>query len=386
MVTEPRPCLVHGTCAARFARVRDAFASNFTEHGDTGAAVALWHDGALVVDLWGGYADAARTRQWHADTLVCAMSVSKAVTAAACAALLGRTGGLDLAAPVARYWPEFATQGKGHIEAGWCLDHRAGLPWLDQTCPSGAYADWNWITQALAAQAPVTEPGVWRGYHVVTMGYLAGELVRRITGMSLGRFVRESVCAPLGVEFHIGLEAALDSRCAEFHGTLEGTLLRPAIAESLPGRCVAMLRDVDYNSRLFRGCELPSINGHCTPRDAARLFGVLAGIHAGDDAGPIRPAALREAARLRWSGEEHVLGHKRRMAAGFALATPGELPFGPNLSAFGHTGAGGALAFADPDARLGFAYAMNRFYDGPAPNPRVLGLVDAVYHALDHGA
>ena len=362
--------------------MREAFARNFTAHGETGAACAVWHDGALAVDLWGGHADSARTRPWQADTLVCCMSVSKAVTALACAALLGREGGLDLHAPVVRYWPEFAAGGKSVVESGWCLDHRAGLPWLRADLPPDAYADRQRVVDALAAQAPVTPPGHWRGYHVVTMGFLAGELVRRVTGTSLGAFVRESIAQPLGVEFHIGLGAEHDAQCAEFHGNFDGSLLRPSDPTSALGHCVALLRGVDFNSRAFRGAEIPSINGHCTARDAARLFGKLAEIHAGDASGPVSASALREATKLRWAGDEQVLHHTRRMAAGFMLGTPGHLPFGPHRETFGHTGAGGAVAFADPVTRLGFAYVMNRFYDGPPPNPRVGALVDAVYGAL----
>lgn len=248
--------------------------------------------------------------------------------------------------------------------------------------PADAFADWKWVTQALAAHAPVTPPGTWRGYHVVTMGYLAGEVVRRFTGVSLGRFVRESITAPLDLEFHIGLDAALESGCAEFHGNLAGSLLQPTNSASLPGRCTALLRGVDFKSRGFRGAEIPSINGHCTARDAARLFGRMAEIHAGDSSCPPPPQALQAATQLRWAGEEHVLNHVRRMAAGFALGTPGQLPLGPHLESFGQTGAGGAVAFADPISRIGFAYVMNRFYDGPAPNRRVAGLVDALYTAL----
>ena len=372
---------VSGACRPRFAAVRDAFARNFIEHGEAGAACAVWQDGALAVDLWGGHADAVRRQPWRADTLVCCMSVSKAVTALACAALLGRPHGLDFAAPVARYWPEFGAAGKSALQTGWCLDHRAGLPWLSADLPHDAYADWQRVVAQLAAQAPVTPPGLWRGYHVVTMGYLAGELVRRISGLSLGRFVRESIANPLGVEFHIGLDAALDTRCAEFHGNFEGSLLRPTDSGGALGRCVALLRGADFNSRIFRGAEVPSINGHCTARDAARLFGKLAEIHAGDSGGPVTPEALRESTMLRWIGHEQVLHHMRRMAAGFMLGTPGHLPFGPHLQSFGHTGAGGAVAFADPVSRIGFAYVMNRFYDGPPPNPRVAALVDAVYGA-----
>jgi len=370
---------VNGTCAPRFAAVREAFARHFAELGECGAAVAVWHDGGLAVDLWGGYADAAQTRPWQPDTLVCGMSVAKAVTAFACAALLEE--GLDLSAPVARYWPEFAAQGKAAIEVGWCLDHRAGLPWLAHEPAPQAYADWDRVTHALATQAPVTEPGVWRGYHVVTMGYLAGELVRRVAGVSLGHFVAQ-LAAHLGSEFHIGLDSAHDVRCAEFHAELSGSLLRPVDPDSIPGRCVALLRHADFNSRAYRGAEIPSVNGHCNARDAARLFGRMAEIHAGDASGPVSPAALRETTRLRWSGQEHVMQHTRRYGAGFALGTPGELPFGPRLETFGHTGAGGAAAFADPVSRIGFAYVMNRFYSGPMPNPRVTGLVDAVYRSL----
>jgi CubicO group peptidase (beta-lactamase class C family) len=190
------------------------------------------------------------------------------------------------------------------------------------------------------------------------------------------------IAEPLGAEFHIGLEPAHDSRCAEFHGNLEGSLLRPSDRASVAARCIALLRHADFNGRRFRGAEIPSINGHCTARDAARLFGRIAEIHAGDSDGPVAPQSLRQATRLRWAGHENVMGHTRRFGAGFALGAPGELPFGPHLETFGHTGAGGAVAFADPVSRIGFAYVMNRFYDGPAPNPRAAGLVDAVYGAL----
>jgi CubicO group peptidase (beta-lactamase class C family) len=206
---------VGGVCDARFRAVREAFAGNFARHGEVGAAVAVIVDGKPVVDLWAGYANAARTRRWTRDTIVNVASATKGPTAI-CAHRLADRGLLDLEAPVATYWPEFAQAGKAGIPVHLLLSHRAGLPAIETPLPTEALYDWGAMTCALAAQPPWWEPGSRHGYHAFTFGWLVGEVVRRITGRSLGSYWREEVAGPLGLDCHIGLAAGHDTRVAEF--------------------------------------------------------------------------------------------------------------------------------------------------------------------------
>ena len=206
---------IEGTCDARFASVREAFVTNFTERGDVGAAVAVSVGGRLVVDLWGGWADAARRRPWRRDTLVNVFSCSKGLSTV-CALQLVERGLVDLDAPIARLWPAFAAAGKEGITLRQVLTHRAGLPAVRAPLPDGAMLDWPRMTAALAAQAPWWVPGEAHGYHVNTFGFLVGEVARRAGAMTLGAWLRTHVAAPLGADVHIGLPAAEHQRVAEF--------------------------------------------------------------------------------------------------------------------------------------------------------------------------
>jgi len=372
---------IGGHCEARFAKVREAFAENFNGRGEVGAAVAVTLAGAPVIDLWGGFADQARTRPWAEDTVVCMMSVAKAVTAV-CAAMVVDRGLLDWDQPVARYWPDFASAGKADIPVRWILDHSAGLPAITQAMPDGAAYDWELMTKALAAQAPLWPPGSARAYHSVTLGYLVGELVRRTTGHSLGTFLADELCRPAGIEYWIGLPSDQHGRCAEFFGETAGTLFDQTRTDTLMHRAMAQVPPADFNTDRFRGAEIPSINGIGTARGVAMLFGGLA---AGGVLGGRRfvsEEVLGQATTEQWHGTEDLLGHTRRMGLGFALGLPGHLAMGPSPRAFGHTGAGGAIGFADPDAGLGFAYAPNHMYSGGGISPRLQALVDALYAAL----
>lgn len=201
---------VYGDCAPRFARVREAFERNFA-NGEVGAALAVTIDGQPVIDLWGGHADAARTRLWERDTIVNVYSTTKGMTAI-CANRLLEAGRLDLDAPVAEYWPEFAQAGKAQLPARYLLSHQAGLAALSTPIPAAKHYDWAYMTAALAAQEPWWEPGTRHGYHALTFGYLVGEVVRRIDGRTLGAYFREEIAAPLGADFHIGLDARDDAR------------------------------------------------------------------------------------------------------------------------------------------------------------------------------
>ena len=372
---------VDGHCDRRFAGIADAFAENFRTRGEAGAAVAVTLNGEPVVDLWGGFADSARTRPWAEDTLVCMMSVAKAVTAL-CAAMAVDRGLIGWNEPVARYWPEFAAAGKGDIPVRWALDHRAGLAAIAQAMPEGAAYDWQAMTGALAAQAPLSPPGEARAYHSVTLGYLVGELIRRTDGRSLGRFLAEEVCGPHGIDYWIGLPPELHGRCAEFFGETEGTLFDRSEPDSLKSRAMAQVPPEDFNTERFRSAEIPSINGIGTARGVARLFDGLAAGGILDGRRLLSADVLAEATMEQWYGREDLLGHTRRMGLGFALGLPGHLAMGPSPRAFGHTGAGGAIGFADPDAGLGFAYAPNRMYSAPGISPRLSALVDALYAEL----
>jgi len=374
--------VIDGHCAPRFARVREAFAENFRSRDEVGAGVAVTLGGEMVIDLWGGHADQARTLPWTKDTLVCMMSVAKAVTAA-CAAMVVDRGLLDWDQPVARYWPEFSAGGKTDIPVRWILDHRAGLPALTQPMAESAVYDWEMMTSALAAQEPLFEPGTQRAYHSVTLGFLVGELVRRVTGKSIGDFLSEELCRPHGIEYWIGLPADQHHRCAEFFGETRGTLFDQSPTGSLMVKAMAQVPPGDFNTPRFRSAEIPSINGIGTARGVATLFGGLAAGGMLDGERFVGAEVLGEAATMQWHGTEDLLGHTRRMGLGFALGLPGHIGMGPNLRSFGHTGAGGAIGFADPDIGLGFAYAPNHMFSGKGISPRLQALVDTVYAAFE---
>ncbi len=393
-MAEVPPDPIDGRCDARFAAVRDAFRRNFAEHGEIGAAVCIWIDGRVVVDLWGGHLDAAKTRPWRPDTLVAVFSVGKPFAALAAHQAVER-GALDLDASIARYWPGFEACGKGSVTIRQVLSHRAGLPAIRHTLPDDAMLDWNAMTTALANERPWWPPGSRHGYHVNTFGYLIGEVVRRITGRSIGTVIREEIAGPLGADFRVGTPAHEDARTAEFvwgevppmfaaePATDELLMIRNAYANP-PG-----LSGIGWtNRREWRAAEIPSTNGHATARGVARIYAALAAGGAIDGVRIIGTDTLREAVIEHSSGEDAVLQRPSRFGLGFQLtrAHPdqkagGYLPAGPNPGAFGHVGAGGSVGFADPQAKLAFGYVMNAM--GPRwGNPRPRGLIEALYRCL----
>ena len=376
---------VRGTCDARFARVRDALAENFRVHGEVGAAVAVVVGGRVVVDLWAGWADAGRTRPWQRDTLVDVFSVGKAMAALALHILVDR-GGVDLDAPVARYWPEFAQAGKGEVTVRTLLCHRAGLPAIRRELPDLAMYDWALMTSALAEEAPWWTPGSRHGYHVNTFGFLVGEIVRRVSGERFATFFRREIAAPLAADFHFGIGPEHDVRVADY------------LFASTPGEMVAddaehqlLLRRVyanppglsgpgTVNTRAWRAAEIPSTNGHATARAVARIYDALACARGADGIRLLGTATLEHAIAEASSGVDAILRRPSRFGLGFQLTQP-ERPLGTNPRSFGHFGAGGSLGFADPDAELAFAYTMNQA--GPRwQNPRNRALIDAVYASL----
>jgi CubicO group peptidase (beta-lactamase class C family) len=387
--------IVHGHCEPAFGRLRDALCQVLASGAEVGVALAVHVDRHAVVDLWGGHTDGARTRPWERDTLVNLYSVGKAVTAV-CALRLVEAGRLDLDAPVARYWPAFAQAGKAHIPVRYVLTHQVALPAIARPLPSGAWRDWDVMTEALAAQAPWWEPGTAHGYHVNTQGFLIGEIVRRLTGTTLGTYLRESLAGPAGIDFFIGVPAELHARCAEVlppPASPEGDALRRQLSvdpSSLSG--VALMRVNAYlnppevsgtgvvNTRAWRAAEVPSTNGHGNARAVARLYSALAGDGTLDGVRVLSPETIARASAEQVHGEDVVLQRPTRFGLGFQL-TMAERPLGPSPRAFGHFGAGGSLGFADPDARLAFGYAMNQGRAG-WQHKHVRHLIDLVYAAL----
>ena len=374
---------IQGACAPRFAAVRDAFAANFDAGREVGASFAVTLDGEPVVDLWAGHADASGTRPWTENTIVNVFSTTKAMTAIVAHMLVDR-GLLDVDVPVAYYWPEFATAGKASIPVRQLLSHTAGLAGVTPPLPSEALFDWTRMTDALAAEAPWWTPGTASGYHAMTYGYLVGEVVRRITGRSLGTFFREEVACPLGADFHIGLPASEDGRVAEMVppprgeaaiGVLDPTTIAGRVLSNPP------LRPEAANRLEWRRAEIPAANGHGNARSVARVLAALACGGALDGVRLLRETTLRRAITEQFYGKDLVLGRTFRWGLGFML-TSTAMPLGPNPHIFGHGGWGGSLGFADLDARVSWAYIMNKMSPGTTGDFRVAGMLAALYQAI----
>jgi CubicO group peptidase (beta-lactamase class C family) len=378
---------VQGACGARFAAVRDAFAANFAAGREVGASFAATLDGEVVVDLWGGHADAARTRPWERDTIVNVFSTTKAMTTT-CAHMLVDRGALDVDAPVARYWPEFAAAGKAAIPVRCLLSHTAGLPGIRTPLPTEALFDWERMTAALAAETPWWPPGTVNGYHAMTFGFLVGEIVRRIDGRGLGTFFRDEVARPLGADFHIGLPASEDGRVAEMIGQSQGEPSGAARArvldrDSLAGRVLSNppLRPELANRVAWRRADIPAANGHGNARAVARILAALACGGSLDGVRLLDASTLQRAIAEQIHGTDLVLGRKFRWGLGFML-TSADLPFGPNPRTFGHGGWGGSLGFADLDARVSWAYVMNKMSLGTTGDGRAAPMIGALYSSL----
>ena len=386
---------VHGHCGPRFEALRAALADILTAGSEVGVALAVYVGTQRVVDLWAGHTDQAKTKPWRADTIVNLYSIGKAVSAV-CALRLVDAGRLDLDAPVARYWPEFAQAGKAHLPVRFLLTHQAALPAVAPALPAGAGLRWDVMTNALAAQAPWWSPGAHHGYHVNTQGFLIGEVIRRITGKTYGTYLREEVAGPAGIDFYVGFGPELDTRCADLlpsPPSPEGDELRrqlsvdPATLTGLPLMRVNAYRnppDISgtgvVNTREWRAAEVPSTNGHGNARAVARLYSALAGDGTLDGIHILSPEIIRDAIREQVYAEDIVLQRPTRFGLGFQLTQP-ERRLGPSPRAFGHFGAGGSLGFADPDARVAFGYAMNQGRGG-WQHKHVRHLIDLVYASL----
>ena len=382
---------VGGTCDPRFADVRDAFLENFDRHGEVGAAVCVVVENRVVVDLWGGWRDPERTQPWTPDTIVNTYSTTKGVVATLFHRFVER-GEIDLDAPVARYWPEFAANGKESLPVRYLLSHQAGLAAIRRPLPPGSVVQWETMVSALAEEAPWWEPGTAHGYHALTFGFLVGEVLRRVSGQRVGELLRRELTGPLGLDFFIGFGPELDHRTATLIPAPPPPPDQPDLRRmwqadpaSLPAKAFNNPPPgggVHANSRAWRAAEIPAGNGHGSARAVARLYGALAAGGEVDGVRVLSPETIERARAEQAAGPDKVLPlMKTRYALGYWLAHP-EMPVWPTANCFGHPGMGGSCGFADPDAKLGFGYVMNQMKTGLVVGGTGQRLIEAVYRSL----
>jgi CubicO group peptidase (beta-lactamase class C family) len=377
---------INGHVAPGFEAVADAFAANFALEGDyheIGAALSAYHNGRCVADLWGGSADRGGMRPWRQDSLINVWSSTKALTATAICRLVDQ-GLLAYDAPVSRYWPAFGAAGKDRITVAQLMSHQAGLPGFAEPTQPEDQLDWAGCVAKLERQTPAWPPGEASSYHAMTYGWLAGELARRVAGVSIGEYVAREICGPLGADFFIGLPEDLEPRVAEMVGPRREP--DPAAVAGLPPAALMALANPAQNpeapnQRAWRAAEIPAANGQASASGLARLFAMLVG---GGELEGVRilsegaVQAMRRAAAPP-GRTDMLLGFTDSWAMGMALNTPGI--YGPNPRAYGHSGWGGSFGFADPDAGVAVGYVCNQMGPDLVGDPRTIGLCEAVLGA-----
>lgn len=373
---------VHGTAQDRFEPVRDLMAANFASGADLGASFAATIDGETVVDLWGGWADEAMTRPWEHDTIVNVYSTTKTMTALT-ALLIADRGELDFATPVAHYWPEFAQAGKEKVTVGHLMSHASGLSGWEAPLVREDLYDWEKVTALLAAQAPWWEPGSAPGYHAISQGYLVGEVIRRITGKSLGTVFREEIAEPLGADFHIGFGPELDHRVADLipPAAALGDWMSDIQRKSLSNPIVD---PIDTRTREWRAAEIPAAGGHGNARSVAEIHMLLANGGIAKGKRLLSEAGCRRALELQVEGNDKVLMNLPiKFGLGFGL--PGDMLPLPNPNTIFWGGYGGSLVVIDMDARATYSYVMNKMNSGLMGDARSFGLIQTMWAAMANG-
>ncbi|MFI5320078.1 MAG: serine hydrolase domain-containing protein [Myxococcota bacterium] len=392
---------VEGACDERFDEVAREFARNFEERGEVGASVSLTLHGERIVDLWGGVADPASGRAWERDTVSIVFSCTKGATAL-CAHLLAARGSLDLEAPVAEYWPEFATRGKESASVRMLLDHSVGVPVIKAPVKSGGACDWDYMIGLLEAQEPFWKPGTRNGYHMINFGWTVGEVVRRVSNKSLGAFFRDELAGPLGIDFWIGTPEAVEPRVAPIinyvaaPGEQPGEFILKVLTERDSIQSLSLLNSGGFDAN-SRACHAAEIGGGGGISNARGLAGLYAPFACGGELGGKRYVDAPTLARM---GEVSMATHEdatllipTRFALGFMKSMDNRRRARGDRdsailssAAFGHVGAGGSIGFADPREQLSFGYSMNRMGKGILLNERGQSLVDAAYRALGYAS
>ena len=382
---------VHGDVREGFEPVAQAFIDNFSERNETGASVCVYAGGEKVVDLWGGAANHRTNEPWRAESAIVVYSTTKGA-AAICIAMLAQRGQLDYDTPVASYWPEFGVEGKENVTVGELMSHQAGLIYAEPPLPIEEILAVTPVVEALGSQRPVWELGTAHGYHALTYGWLAGELVRRIDGRTLGTFFADEVAAPLGLDFWIGLPEDQEWRVAVLRGAPrpEGDELELMKQIAGPGtnggRALymdgALSTPIDgqapFNTRQVRATEMPAANGITNAASVARLYAATIGEI--DGVRLLSQATVDTVREERVFGPDACLVLPTRFGYGFMLHCDELVLSGDG--AFGHYGAGGSLGFADPERELAFGYVMNQMGGGIASDPRAVHLLEAARGCL----
>jgi CubicO group peptidase (beta-lactamase class C family) len=370
---------VQGTCEPRFDAVRTTLASQLTSGADLGASVAVFLNGEPVVDIWGGWADPEKTRPWEQDTITNVWSTTKTMTFLV-ALMLHDRGELDFDAPVATYWPEFAQGGKEAVEVRHVMGHSAGLPGWDEPLSAEDLGDWGKCTAALAAQPPWWKPGDGSGYHAVTQGYLIGEIVRRITGDTIGTWFAREVAKPLEADFHIGLPASEDHRVSnvvppppmnpeDFEGVVSEVMLKTFMNPPIDASMA--------HHEWWRRAEIPAANGQGNARSVAAVQSVIAGKGEARGVRLLSPQGTEPIFDVQADGIDKVLGVQQRIGMGYGLNNPPDMPLGPRACYWG--GYGGSVIVMDQDAGLTVCYVMNRMESGLVGDSRGADILAAAF-------
>jgi CubicO group peptidase (beta-lactamase class C family) len=393
--------VIEGSYDERFSDVVDEFERNFRDRGEVGASVCVHHDGRTAVDLWGGLAQPDENVPWTRDTVSIVFSCTKGATAL-CAHVLAARGELDIDAPVERYWPEFARNGKEGATVRMMLDHSVGVPVCrTQVKPGGVY-EWDYMVELLAGEEPFWKPGTRNGYHMINFGWTVGEIVRRVSGRSLGTFFRDEIAGPLGIDFWIGMPEEHEPRVAPMipfvppPGEPLGAFVMALLSDpqSIQGLSLLNTGSFDPNSRAAHAAEIGGGAGISNARGLAGMYAPLA------HGGTLNGVKLVDAPQLTRMGEVSMATHEdatlllpTRFALGFMKSMDNRRRASGDRdsvllssAAFGHVGAGGSIGFADPSESLAFGYSMNRMGHGLMLNERGQSLVDATYRALGHAS
>lgn len=376
--------IIHGDVQDRFAGIRNLMAASVDGGADIGLSFTATIEGETVVDLWGGWADAEKTRPWERDTIANVYSTTKTMTALT-ALLLADRGELDFDKPVAHYWPEFAQAGKENVTVAHLMSHASGLSGWEETLQGEDLYDWDKATSLLAAQAPWWEPGSAPGYHAITQGYLVGEVVRRVAGKSLGTVFREEIAEPLEADFHIGLPAEHDHRVADLippetgvgDGDFSNDIQRKTFTNPVIDPLVTRTRE-------WRGAEIPAAGGTGNARSVAEIHALLANGGVAKGKRILSEEGCRKALEPQIEGNDLVL-MDLPIKYGMGFGLPGEMIPLPNPNTIFWGGYGGSLIVIDMDARATFSYVMNKMNNGLTGDTRSFSLLMTMWGAMAAG-
>ena len=377
---------ISGTCGTKFGAVKDAFAANFAKNGDVGASAAVVMNGELVVDIWGGHQDVAKTKPWQRDTIINVFSTTKTMSCLALLVCVSR-GLVDVDEPVEKYWPEFGANGKGNVLVRHLLSHTAGLPGWEKRLEGTDLYDWDYVTNLLAEQSTWWEPGWKSGYHGISQGNLVGEVVRRVDGRSVGKFFADEIAKPLGADFHIGTPAECDARVALVipapplqYGSGDGA--KAPARDSIPYRAANPRLAAEQSWEIaWRRAEIPAAGGHGNARSVALAQAAVS--HGGQLRGAklLSKPTIDRIFDVQAAGRDLVLGIGVTFGVGYGLNSPRN-PISPNARVCYWGGWGGSLVVNDVDAGFTMAYVMNRMGEGTVGDDRAHTILRAIYQSL----